>query len=898
MKKFIITICLVLLAISLFAATKISAAGEKPTDFSHFSINSNGEDIDYSVENPISPHIEIDVTFMAKYATDYYVKIKEYGTENVIYSKKVYDADYGNSIPFISIPKDTLSYDARYTLSVTASNEYGEITSYGSVFTIKQGQPSFHGDILTTSSCKDISPINRFDSIVYGNGIIPDRIYCGYEGEKSGIIFDITPNSSEESLYNKGYGDDVYLSAGQYTIKLYAEVEGKTYLLKTQSLTVTETHPPKSFQVTKPVTGTEYSGNLTSIYTEWTQSEEAKKYYISLYNNTKGEYIFQDVNRKSFTYYEISKAYVDMESLTPGEYTFTVVASNDYGTSSASTKFYIKSDTVLAYPEWSGTDLKDTYDISDTVALSGKIDGCGGVLENVYATITDETGITKTFVSETINKSTYSSYNIINFVCGDSVITAPGVYKIEMFANDVDCDTVKIYSKSITVKKRNTFPGVFNIISPVETTQGYPEFVPGEDVYVEWSESTNTEYYTIRIEKHKTEEKTFITLGNVLKYTIPADKFSGEGIYTITVLAHDEDDDKEAAYVNIAMYYPDEVYFDRAYESIDIGYASGDSKDSVTSNLVLNQYFDPCIVYWSSNKEQYIKSDGTVTRPDAGDVTVKITAKAVYVDLTKDKVFYVTVKGKKSNEDVLSSILNDVSVGFCGYDTADSVTTNLMLFTTGTYSSKISWSSDNGSIVSKYGDVVRPQYDTKVKLTATATYNGASASKDFYIIVKGTVGSGNITPVPKPTLTSANIPATLTIGDTFTMSGTVNGNGGKLEKVYINVFKTDENGYNKILCDRSGLGVTAFNLSNVGAVVSGKDYFDKEGTYTLYIHAKNEGGESIKLAEKTITVRKSAENTPTLTPVPKPTLTSANIPAALTIGDTFTMSGTVSGNGG
>ncbi|MCQ2496102.1 MAG: hypothetical protein MJ131_05865, partial [Lachnospiraceae bacterium] len=105
----------------------------------------------------------------------------------------------------------------------------------------------------------------------------------------------------------------------------------------------------------------------------------------------------------------------------------------------------------------------------------------------------------------------------------------------------------------------------------------------------------------------------------------------------------------------------------------------------------------------------------------------------------------------------------------------------------------------------------------------------------------------------------------LTIGDTFTMSGTVSGNGGKLEKVYINVFKTDENSYSKILCDRSGLGATSFNLSNVGAVVSGKDYFAKEGTYTLYIHAKNEGGESVKLAEKTITVKK-AEQTPPIVP--------------------------------
>lgn len=84
-----------------------------------------------------------------------------------------------------------------------------------------------------------------------------------------------------------------------------------------------------------------------------------------------------------------------------------------------------------------------------------------------------------------------------------------------------------------------------------------------------------------------------------------------------------------------------------ANQAVIIGYAKGDSITSVTQNVTLpTAGAQGSMITWSSNKLQFVKADGKVTRPTAkqGDQKVTLTATIKNGTMTETKTFTLLVK--------------------------------------------------------------------------------------------------------------------------------------------------------------------------------------------------------------------------------------------------------------
>lgn len=81
----------------------------------------------------------------------------------------------------------------------------------------------------------------------------------------------------------------------------------------------------------------------------------------------------------------------------------------------------------------------------------------------------------------------------------------------------------------------------------------------------------------------------------------------------------------------------------------------------------------------------------------------------------------------------------NLTIGYSGSDSSDSVTQNITLATSGSNGTTITWESNDTDVVSTDGTVTRPTCgsgDATVTLTATITKNGVSETKTFEITVK------------------------------------------------------------------------------------------------------------------------------------------------------------------
>ena len=180
----------------------------------------------------------------------------------------------------------------------------------------------------------------------------------------------------------------------------------------------------------------------------------------------------------------------------------------------------------------------------------------------------------------------------------------------------------------------------------------------------------------------------------------------------------------------------------KAKAKLEIGYRSGDSKESVTQRLTLPQTVDGCpgiTVTWESSEPKAVASDGTVTRSHA-DKKVTLTATLKKNAATDKKAFTVTVL--KTNADVqeVEKAKEKLEISYGHGDSKDTVTQNLTLpaAVSGFTGVSITWQSDNPDILQNNGKVTRPDMDTTITLTATLEKNGEKTKKTFTVTVKGT----------------------------------------------------------------------------------------------------------------------------------------------------------------
>lgn len=196
--------------------------------------------------------------------------------------------------------------------------------------------------------------------------------------------------------------------------------------------------------------------------------------------------------------------------------------------------------------------------------------------------------------------------------------------------------------------------------------------------------------------------------------------------------------------------------------NIKIGYAPGDSEESVTRNLFLPKTGETgSVLTWTSNKPDILTNTGRVKRPgpDEEDVTVELTVQLADPDHpggTLAKTFTIVIK-KLSDQEAAEEAARTTGIHpaatFAEGDTWESVTEAFVLLQTGKYDTKITWTSSLPSVIAVQqdadeakGNVTPPAQDTNVILTATFTRNGKSAVKQYLLIVKakGVVKEGAV----------------------------------------------------------------------------------------------------------------------------------------------------------
>ena len=182
-----------------------------------------------------------------------------------------------------------------------------------------------------------------------------------------------------------------------------------------------------------------------------------------------------------------------------------------------------------------------------------------------------------------------------------------------------------------------------------------------------------------------------------------------------------------------------------AYNKLEIGYETGDSKDAVRHKLTLPKTVAEAAgvsITWKSDKPETVKDDGTVIRPAETDIQVTLTATLTKGQATKQKTFTVTVLRDQDIAD-LESALKKLKIGYKNqWDKERCVTGDLMLpdKVDGFTGVAVTWESNNTDIIKNDGKVTRPDLDTKVTLTATLKKNKAEIKKPFTVRVVGIAG--------------------------------------------------------------------------------------------------------------------------------------------------------------
>lgn len=193
-------------------------------------------------------------------------------------------------------------------------------------------------------------------------------------------------------------------------------------------------------------------------------------------------------------------------------------------------------------------------------------------------------------------------------------------------------------------------------------------------------------------------------------------------------------------------------------DALAIGFANGEDKDGVKSNLKLPQYggVNGSMILWKSSAEETIvchvtpfnqSSLGKVTRPmrPEPDKKVTLTATLTFGPVTATKTFTVTVLAYPTDQEAAEADASAIVIGYAEGDSAVSVTHDLTLPTQGAMGSQISWRSSNYAVIkhatpfspNDNGKVSRPIEDTQVTLTATIVKGTVILDRDFLVTVKG-----------------------------------------------------------------------------------------------------------------------------------------------------------------
>lgn len=150
----------------------------------------------------------------------------------------------------------------------------------------------------------------------------------------------------------------------------------------------------------------------------------------------------------------------------------------------------------------------------------------------------------------------------------------------------------------------------------------------------------------------------------------------------------------------------------------------------VSENLTLPETAGKTAIAWSSDNEDVLANDGSITRQDS-DVQVRLTAAFTYGSARVEKIYTVTVKKK--------DVTGDLYEAYEALTLCTVTDQNLTLPSAGKKDTKISWSSSDTSVLDNDGNIVaRPSAgagNAAVTLTAVIAKGGEQITKEFKVEV-------------------------------------------------------------------------------------------------------------------------------------------------------------------
>lgn len=200
----------------------------------------------------------------------------------------------------------------------------------------------------------------------------------------------------------------------------------------------------------------------------------------------------------------------------------------------------------------------------------------------------------------------------------------------------------------------------------------------------------------------------------------------GQGVKRIDF--RNDADETFVMYLDDAKLYFLDDLMENVYTAIN------DIPATVTQDIILPGVIEGALITWHSSDEAVLSADGRVTRPPYNSADKKVTLTADIVKQfgcfasTSKKEHQVTVKKADATaNDIVQEALNSLFIP---------AETHSDLQLKKSYSSaSIQWSSSNEDVIDNDGGVYPVDSDTMVVLTATASYNGQSATRTFNVKV-------------------------------------------------------------------------------------------------------------------------------------------------------------------
>ncbi|MGN7493389.1 immunoglobulin-like domain-containing protein [Paenibacillus sp. SAF-054] len=222
-------------------------------------------------------------------------------------------------------------------------------------------------------------------------------------------------------------------------------------------------------------------------------------------------------------------------------------------------------------------------------------------------------------------------------------------------------------------------------------------------------------------------------------------------------------------------------------DTVEIGYQEGDSKDSVTQDVILpTGALHGSTVTWTSSNPSVIDLSGNVNRPseEDGNQTVKLTAEIICGIEKVIKTFDLTVIARPMTDQEAVNLDETVlDIGYHEGEDKDHVLNDVVLPKQGDHGTDITWTSEpEGYVDPVTGKVKRPasgQGDQTIILKATIKKGDTTKTKEFTLIVKaeapapgngqgggtgGGTGGSNPTPTPTPQPETETITLNVQVG--------------------------------------------------------------------------------------------------------------------------------------